>query len=121
MDHGRQRVRDGRLTGYGLGLTLGERDGRREAWHTGGQERVSTVLYTRPDSGVVVVLLSNLEGVGTPLLQLARRIADIHPGCAVHEVEEFVAPANWPALLPVPMDVVIDACDQVRAKEAMAA
>ena len=29
-------------------------------------------------------------------------------------------PANWPALLPGPVDAVIDACDQVRAKVAMA-
>jgi tRNA A37 threonylcarbamoyladenosine dehydratase len=31
----------------------------------------------------------------------------------VHEVEDFVQPDNWPALLPVPVDVLIDACDQV--------
>lgn len=52
---------------------------------------------------------------------LSLRIADIHPGCAVHRVEEFVSAENWPALLPEPVDVVIDACDNVRAKEAMAA
>lgn len=52
---------------------------------------------------------------------LAERIADIHPGCAVHVVDEFVAADNWPGLLPGPVDVLIDACDQVRAKTAMAA
>ena len=36
-------------------------------------------------------------------------------------VEEFVEPGNWPALLPVPVDVLIDACDQVRAKLTLAA
>jgi tRNA A37 threonylcarbamoyladenosine dehydratase len=51
---------------------------------------------------------------------LRERIADIHPGCAVETVEEFVEPDNWPALLPGPVDVVIDACDQARAKLAMA-
>jgi tRNA threonylcarbamoyladenosine dehydratase len=49
------------------------------------------------------------------------RIAEIHPGCDVHAVEEFVEAANWPGLLPVPVDAVIDACDQVHAKLAMAA
>ena len=29
--------------------------------------------------------------------------------------------SNWPALLPQPVDAVIDACDQVRAKAALAA
>ena len=52
---------------------------------------------------------------------LRQRIADIHPGCAVTAVEEFVSPENWPALLPAPVDVLIDACDQVRAKVALAA
>ena len=49
------------------------------------------------------------------------RIAQIHPGCEVQGIEEFVEPDNWPALLPERVDAVIDACDAVRAKEAMAA
>ena len=52
---------------------------------------------------------------------LRLRIADIHPGCKVHAVEEFVDEGNWPALLPEPVDAVVDACDQVRAKAALAA
>jgi len=52
---------------------------------------------------------------------LAERVADIHPGCIVHSVEEFASAENWPALLPHPVDAVIDACDQVRAKQALAA
>lgn len=54
-------------------------------------------------------------------LALAERVADIHPGCAVHVVEEFAGPDNWPALLPHPVDAVIDACDQIRAKQTLAA
>ena len=30
---------------------------------------------------------------------LARRVADIHPGCVVHCVEEFADDTNWPGLL----------------------
>lgn len=53
---------------------------------------------------------------------LRARIADIHPGCAVHAIEEFVDEQNWPALLgDRPIDGLIDACDQVRAKAALAA
>ncbi len=52
---------------------------------------------------------------------LQQRILDIHPGCQVLGVEEFVAPDNWPALLPTRVDVLIDACDQVRAKLTLAA
>ena len=55
------------------------------------------------------------------VLALRERVADIHPGCRVHAVEEFVEPGNWPALLPRPVDVVVDACDQVAAKLTLAA
>jgi len=52
---------------------------------------------------------------------LRLRIADIHPGCEMRAIEEFADESNWPALLPQPVDAVIDACDQVRAKTAIAA
>lgn len=52
---------------------------------------------------------------------MAERIAHINPRCRVHGIEEFVEPGNWPQLLPSGVDAVVDACDQVRAKVAMAA
>ncbi len=52
---------------------------------------------------------------------LRERIADIHPGCVVDVVDAFVDAAHWPALLPVPVHALVDACDQVRAKTALAA
>ncbi|MGZ5195143.1 MAG: tRNA threonylcarbamoyladenosine dehydratase [Ramlibacter sp.] len=52
---------------------------------------------------------------------MAARIAQINPTCKVHGIEEFVEPGNWPQLLPHKADAVIDACDQVKAKVAMAA
>ncbi|MCG2593436.1 tRNA threonylcarbamoyladenosine dehydratase [Ramlibacter sp. XY19] len=60
--------------------------------------------------------------IGQAKVQAMReRIAQINPRCTVHEVEEFVEPLNWPQLLPAGVDAVIDACDQVQAKAAMAA
>jgi tRNA threonylcarbamoyladenosine dehydratase len=55
------------------------------------------------------------------VLAMRDRIGQINPDCVVHCVEEFVEPGNWPDLLPPGVDAVIDACDQVRAKTAMAA
>lgn len=52
---------------------------------------------------------------------LRQRIADIHPGCEVLCVEEFASADNWPQLLPAPVDLLIDACDQSAAKLALAA
>jgi tRNA threonylcarbamoyladenosine dehydratase len=56
-------------------------------------------------------------------LALQARIADIHPGCVVQVVDDFVMPDNWPALLPAGtvLHALVDACDQVRAKAALAA
>ncbi|MBI2770842.1 MAG: tRNA threonylcarbamoyladenosine dehydratase [Burkholderiales bacterium] len=55
------------------------------------------------------------------VLAMAERIAQINPSCKVHGVEEFVEPGNWLQLLPAGATAVIDACDQVKAKTAMAA
>lgn len=58
---------------------------------------------------------------------MRERIAHINPDCLVTCIEEFVEPANWPDILALDNAfdrkqlAVIDACDQVRAKTAMAA
>ncbi|MBA4110388.1 MAG: tRNA threonylcarbamoyladenosine dehydratase [Leptothrix sp. (in: Bacteria)] len=56
------------------------------------------------------------------VLALQDRIAQIHPACVVHSVEEFIDESNVSALLSAqPLDGVIDCCDQVKAKAAIAA
>jgi tRNA A37 threonylcarbamoyladenosine dehydratase len=58
---------------------------------------------------------------------MRERIQLINPSCEVHGVEEFVDASNWPhiagldALDSAAPLAVLDACDQVRAKTAMAA
>ena len=72
------KTRDGKPTGYGLGWAL-SRDprGRREVFHRGAQQRVTSLLYTQPERGLAVVLFANLEGIGSTVFSLARQIADI--------------------------------------------
>ena len=70
----RQRTKDGQLTAYGLGWSVAEQDGRRTIAHGGGQPRVATYLYLRPDDRCAVALMTNLEGARLP--DLARQIAD---------------------------------------------
>ena len=90
-------------------------------------------------SGVAELTLIDLDQVGesninrqihalestvgqAKVVALKDRIAQIHPGCVVHPVEEFVDEVNVHALLSAqPLDGVIDCCDQVRAKAAVAA
>lgn len=69
-----QRTTGGDPTGYGFGFRVGAHAGHREVSHGGAQARVSTLLYLRPDDGIAVAVLCNLERVA--LLPLARAIAD---------------------------------------------
>lgn len=55
------------------------------------------------------------------VLAMRGRILSFNPDCDVTCVEEFVEESNWPAILPQGVTAVIDACDQVKAKTAMAA
>lgn len=55
-----QKLRDGKLTGYGLGWASNQDDkGRRIVYHTGGSVGGRAVLLLYPDHGVVVAMLSN--------------------------------------------------------------
>jgi tRNA A37 threonylcarbamoyladenosine dehydratase len=49
------------------------------------------------------------------------RIHSFFPECQVTCIEAFAEPENWPMILPEGVDAVLDACDQVPAKLAMAA
>jgi CubicO group peptidase (beta-lactamase class C family) len=71
----RQKTRAGQVLAYGLGWGIGEWTGRHEISHTGGQERVSTVLYLQPDRGLAVVVLTNLQGARPT--DLARTLSEI--------------------------------------------
>jgi tRNA A37 threonylcarbamoyladenosine dehydratase len=60
---------------------------------------------------------------------MKERISQINPQCLVHTVDDFVTPENWIALIQdlqaspttrSPLCAVIDACDQVKSKVAMA-
>lgn len=63
------------------------------------------------------------------VMAMKERIAQINPQCLVHTVDDFVTPENWIALIQdlqaspttrSPLSAVIDACDQVKSKVAMA-
>lgn len=61
------------------------------------------------------------DTVGKAKVEAMReRIKQINPACVVHCIEDFVELGNWPEILPGEVDAVIDACDQVKSKAAMA-
>lgn len=54
------------------------------------------------------------------VVAMQERIAQINPECKVVCVDAFVEPDNWPGLLAGDVDATVDACDQIKAKTAMA-
>lgn len=119
-DAGYARVRAARVAVVGLG---GVGSWAVEALARSG---VASLLLFDLDHVAESNINRQVQALGATLGQakaqaLRERVADIHPGCRVLCVEDFVQPDNWPALLPEPVDVLIDACDQVRAKTTLAA
>jgi tRNA A37 threonylcarbamoyladenosine dehydratase len=55
------------------------------------------------------------------VLAMQERISQINPNCDVICMDTFVDAENWVALCPQDATAVVDACDQVLAKTAMAA
>lgn len=118
-DAGYQRLRALRIAVVGLG---GVGSWTAEALARSG---VASLVLIDMDHVSESNINRQVQATGTTLGQakgeaLRERIADIHPGCEVRLVDDFVSAENWPALLPGPVDAVIDACDQVQAKLALA-
>lgn len=118
-DAGYARVRAARVAVVGLG---GVGSWAAEALARSG---VATLVLIDLDHVSESNVNRQIQAMGATIGQskaeaLKARIADIHPGCEVICVEDFVEPANWPALLPVPVSALIDCCDQVRAKLVLA-
>ncbi|MFM2052161.1 MAG: hypothetical protein RL456_198 [Pseudomonadota bacterium] len=118
-DEGYRRVRAGRVAVVGVG---GVGSWAAEALaRSGVAELVLIDLDHVAESNINRQIQAVGATVGAAKVQALReRLADIHPGCRIRPVEAFVEPDAWPALLPGPVDVVIDACDQPSAKLALA-
>lgn len=116
---GAQRIRAAHVAVVGIG---GVGSWAAEALARSGVGRLTLIdLDHIAESNINRQIHALSSTVGQAKVEAMRsRIAQIHPACDVQCVEEFVDPSNWPALLPGPVDAVIDACDQVRAKVAMA-
>jgi CubicO group peptidase (beta-lactamase class C family) len=70
------RTTDGRPTEYGLGWYVAPAErGLRRIWHTGGQSGASGMLLLIPEAGVVVALMTNLEGA--PVGELAQGVLNV--------------------------------------------
>ena len=118
---GAQRIRDAHVVVVGVG---GVGSWTAEALARSGVCQLTLVdLDHVAESNINRQIHAVSTTVGqAKVLAMRDRIALINPGCVVHCIEDFVEPENWPELLGgVKVSAVVDACDQVRAKTAMAA
>lgn len=117
---GAARIREAHVAVIGLG---GVGSWVAEALARSGVGRLTLIdLDHVAESNINRQIQAVTQTVGMAKVQAMRaRIASIHPDCHVQGIEDFVSEDNWPAILADDVDVVVDACDQVRAKTAMAA
>ncbi len=123
---GARKIREAHIVVVGLG---GVGSWAAEAAARSGVARLTLIdLDHIAESNINRQVHALDETLGQAKVQAMRdRIAKIHPGCKVDCVEEFVDAENWPQVLGLEskgghaQPAVIDACDQVRAKTAMAA
>lgn len=123
---GSQRIRAAHVVVVGLG---GVGSWAAEAAARSGVARLTLVdLDHIAESNINRQVHALDNTLGQAKVQAMReRIAQINPHCQVDCIEEFVDAENWPLVLGLGDAfnhaglAVIDACDQVRAKTAMAA
>ncbi len=123
---GAQRIRQAHVVVVGLG---GVGSWAAEAAARSGVARLTLIdLDHIAESNINRQVHALDSTLGQAKVQAMReRIVQIHPGCQVDGIEEFVDAANWPGILGLEGGfdrkqlAVIDACDQVKAKTAMAA
>lgn len=123
---GAQRIRQAHIVVVGLG---GVGSWAAEAAARSGVARLTLVdLDHIAESNINRQVHALDNTVGMAKVQAMReRIAHINPDCIVDCIEKFVDASNWPRVLEFAANfdwktvAVIDACDQVKAKTAMAA
>ena len=125
-DHGAKKIRTAHVVVIGLG---GVGSWAAEALARSGVAKLTLIDLDHIAESNINRQIHALETtLGQAKVQAMReRIFQINPECDVRCVEEFVDASNWPALATLDLGCnlaqsvsIIDACDQVRAKTAMA-
>jgi tRNA threonylcarbamoyladenosine dehydratase len=95
-----------------------------EALARSGVGRISLVDFDQvAESNINRQIHAETRTVGmAKVTAMAERISHINPECQVNCIEEFATPENWQAMVEQGnFSAVIDACDQVKTKVALAA
>jgi tRNA A37 threonylcarbamoyladenosine dehydratase len=118
---GAQRIFDAHVVVVGIG---GVGSWAAEALARSGVRRLTLIDMDHvSESNINRQVLATEATLGQPKIEAMRdRILGFHPDIELDLIDDFAGPDNWPALLQGPRpDGLIDACDQVRAKTALAA
>lgn len=126
---GAQRIRRAHVVVVGIG---GVGSWTAEALARSGVAALTLIDLDHVSESNINRQIHALDGtLGQAKVQAMRaRIAQINPHCRVSCVDDFVEPGNWPQLVGPALDLdpldasplgVVDACDQVKAKAALAA
>ena len=116
---GAARIRRARVAVIGIG---GVGSWAAEALARSGVAQITLIDFDHVAESNINRQIQAVEGtIGqAKVVAMRNRIAEINPACVVHGIEEFVDADNWPGLMTQPVDAVIDACDQIKAKLAIA-
>lgn len=72
------KLTDGSETGYGLGWNVGNRKDDPGAYtHSGGQDGTSTHLAVYPETGLVIAVICNVDGVYEPVSEATQGLRKI--------------------------------------------
>lgn len=117
---GAARIQQSHVVVVGIG---GVGSWAAEALARSGVERITLIdLDHVAESNINRQIHALTTTVGqAKVVAMQERIGLINPHCKVVCIEDFVTPENWSSLLAEPIDAVVDACDQIKAKTAMAA
>ena len=116
---GAARIRRAHVAVIGIG---GVGSWAAEAFARSGVAQITLIDLDHVAESNINRQIHSVEGtIGqAKVVAMRNRIAEINPACVVHGIEEFVDADNWPGLMTQPVDAVIDACDQIKAKLAIA-
>lgn len=114
-----ERIRNGHVAVIGIG---GVGSWAAEALARSGVGHITLVDFDQvAESNINRQIHAVQASIGqAKVVAMQQRIHSYFPECQVTCVEAFAEPDNWPAILPPGVNAVIDACDQTRAKTAMA-
>ncbi|PKO62851.1 MAG: tRNA threonylcarbamoyladenosine dehydratase [Betaproteobacteria bacterium HGW-Betaproteobacteria-18] len=114
-----ERIRNAHVVVVGIG---GVGSWAAEALARSGVGHITLVDFDQvAESNINRQIHALQDNVGqAKVVAMRERILAFFPECRVTCVEAFAEPDNWPTILPAGVNAVVDACDQTRAKTAMA-